>query len=107
MLSPDGFRAVAGVTATEPPAHCPPAHTASQGPRWQLPACLTDHWALVSLEDVAEQLALPRAKEASLSLLPDRPWAALALARASSCGARPAWGPLHTGGGCGPACPDS
>lgn len=102
MLSPDGFRAVAGVTATEPPAHRPPAHTASQGPRWQLPACLTDHWASVSLEDVAEQLALPRAKEASLSLLPDRPWAALALARASSCGATPAWGPLHTGGGCGP-----
>lgn len=63
MLSPDGFRAVAGVTATEPPAHRPPAHTASQGPRWQLPACLTDHWASVSLEDVAEQLALPRAKQ--------------------------------------------
>ena len=54
------FRAAAGVTATEPPDHRPRAHASLPGPRWQLPARLTDHWASVPLEDAAEQLVLPR-----------------------------------------------
>lgn len=94
------------MTATEPLPTARPITPASQGPRRQLPACPTDHWASVPPEDVAEQLALPWAKQASLSPR-DRPWASLALARAGSCGARPVRGPLLTSGGCGPACPDS
>ena len=75
MLSPDGFRAVAGVTATEPPDHLPPAHASVPGPG---AAAGPPHRSLGlgAPEDAAEQLALPQAKQASLSPPPDpgRPW---------------------------------
>lgn len=100
------FRAAAGVTATEPPDHRPRAHASLPGPRWQLPARLTDHWASVPLEDAAEQLALPQAKQASLSLPPDpgRPWL---WPEQAAVGPDLPREPLHMGGGCGPVCPNS